>query len=631
MKKIAVLISNTGTGTNLQAIIGGIKNGEINAQIPVIISDSEDAYGLTRSRKANIPVVVLKPGDDITKILKDLKVDFVCLTGWKKMIPDSLIDNFKILNVHPGLIPDQKTGMVKNPDGTDALWNKGKFTNKAIQNFLDSKSTYAGSTVHFLSREFDFGPVLGRVFEKIKKEDTVSSLYKRLKIKENNLYAQVLARLCRKAGLTVLITDGGGRGAALVDKYGQSEKVEKILVVPGNDLMQMNTGKKVLTFPNLKTTSVTEILEIAKKEKIDLADVAQDNAIAAGLTNRLQEMGITTLGVSKEAGQIEWDKAWAREFIKKYKIPSPWFHIFNSEKSGINFVKNNPGKKWFVKASGLAEGKGAIAAGNPLEAIEAIQQMKKFGNAGETYLLEEWLEGEEFSAFALCDGTNFKVVGYAQDHKRVFDADLGPNTGGMGCVSNPLIADKNIKKQTGEIFKKVIAGMKKEGRPYIGILYLGGMVVDSKVYIIEFNARWGDPEAEIILPSIENDFTEIADALIFGKLKTLELHVDKKIRVVVAVCAKGYPVDYFKAKGKRIYGIEKVQKLKVKVYGAGIKKVGNNFVVNGGRVLYIVGEGSDVIKAREKVYQAIGLINIEGDNMHYRTDIGWRDVERLKQ
>lgn len=430
---------------------------------------------------------------------------------------------------------------------------------------------------------------------------------------------------------TILITDGGGRGAVLVDKYGQSKYVGKILVVPGNDLMKINTDKEVVTFPDLKTTSVAEILEICKEENVDLVDVAQDNAVEAGLVDELNKIGIPAVGPTRKAGQLEWDKAWAREFMSKYQIPSPKYQVFNSEEEGIKFVKNHHGKKWFVKASGLAEGKGAIPANSKNEAIKAIKQMPKFGKAGETYILEEWLIGEEFSVFALCDGKDFKVVGYAQDHKRVFDGDLGPNTGGMGCVSNPLIVNAKIKKQVEDIFRSTVDGLRKEECPYIGVLYLGGMVVDGKVYVIEFNARWGDPEAQVIIPAIKNDFVDIGEAIIFYKIKGFKLEVDNKVRVVIAATAKGYPTDYSEVRGKKIIGLEKAIKMGVKVYGSGIKKDGRNWVVNGGRIFYVVAEGKDVTNAREKAYKAMAQIFIEGDNLHYRTDIGWRDVARLRE
>lgn len=629
MCRIAILISNKGTGTNLQAIIDGVKSGKINGQVAVVISDKEDAYGLKRAKKNHIPTAINPDKEKLLKLLAKYNIDFVCLTGWKQFLTDELIDAYenKILNLHPGLIPDTIDGVVKNPDGTKALWTKKMFTEKALQSYFDNKVTYAGSSIHFITHEVDFGPVLGRVFEEIKQGDTVESLYSRLKVKENKLYVEVLSKLCSQK--TILITDAGGRGAALVDKYGQSQHVGKILVVPGNDLMQINTKKEVKTFMGLETTSVTEILQIAKKEKVDFVDVSQDNAVEVGLVDKLNKTGIAVVGPTRKAGQIEWDKAWARDFMEQYKIPSPKFYKFRSEKEGIEFVSKNPNSQWFVKASGLAEGKGAIPASNLDEAIAAIEEMKKFGDSGKTYLLEEWLVGEEFSAFALCDGKGFKVVGFAQDHKRVNDGDKGPNTGGMGCVSNPKVITSDIRYQVSDIFENAVKGLKKEGRPYKGVLYLGGIVIDKKVLVIEFNARWGDPEAEVILPSIQNDLYEVGLAIVSGNIKKLDLKTDKKVRVAVAACAKGYPVDYSSVKGKKVTGIEKAQSLGVKIYGAGVKKVGQDFVVNGGRVLYVVGEGKNVVEARKKVYKALKKISIEGNNLHYRTDIGWRDMERL--
>lgn len=630
MLRIAVLISDTGTGTNLQAIINGINKKKINAKIAAVISDTPKASGLKRARKYKLPVRIISKKEELLETLKKINPDYICLAGWKQIILTEVIDGFpgKILNIHPGLIPDTADRISKNPDGTNALWNKGKKTERAIQEFLDGHFTYAGCTSQILSHEFDFGPVLGRVFEKIKKGDSVESLYKRLKVKENKLYVEVLTRLSRFK--TVLIVDGGGRGAVLVDKYGQSEEVGKILVVPGNDLMQVNTDKPVITHQHLKTTDVKEILQIAKQEKVDIVDVAQDNAVAVGLVDELIKLNITAFGPTKKAGQIEWDKAWARNLMSKYKIPCPKFHIFHSEKAGIEFVKKYPGKKWFIKAAGLAEGKGVIPADNIDGAITAIKSLKKFGQSGESYLLEEWLVGEEFSAFALCDGINFEIVGFAQDHKRVNDGDVGLNTGGMGCVSNPLVVDQSIRKQTEDIFKKAVEGLIREKRPYKGVLYLGGIVVEGKVFCIEFNARWGDPEAEAVIPSIQNDFIDLVDAVIGGKLKKLKIEVDKKVRVVVTLAAKGYPGDYGFVKGKKVLGIEQAIKTGVKIYGAGIKEVDGDFVVNGGRILFVMGEGDDIVETRKKVYRAIKLINVAGDNLHYRTDIGWRDLERVK-
>lgn len=198
MKKLAVLISNKGTGTNLGAIIDGVSLEKIKGKIVAVVSDTSDALGLKRARKHKLPIKIVPKKEDLLSILKKLNPDYICLAGWKQIILDEVIDAFpsRILNTHPGLIPDTMDGIVKNPDGTEGIWNKGKMTDKAIQNFLDNKATYAGCSNHFLSHEFDFGPVLGRCYEKIKKADTVESLYTRLKVKENQLYVDVLEKLC---------------------------------------------------------------------------------------------------------------------------------------------------------------------------------------------------------------------------------------------------------------------------------------------------------------------------------------------------------------------------------------------------------------------------------------------------
>ena len=200
MKKLAIFISDAGTGTNLQAIIDSVKNKDLKAEIVLVISNSENAYGLQRAKEAHIMTMVVGKKDNLEKVLKDHHTDLVILAGWKLIIPQSLIDTFKnrILNLHPGLIPSSMDGIVDNPDGTEGLWNRGKLTDLAIQNFLDKKATYAGSTVHFLSEEFDFGPVLARCFEKIQPNDTIESLYKRLKVKENKIYVESLIKLCNK-------------------------------------------------------------------------------------------------------------------------------------------------------------------------------------------------------------------------------------------------------------------------------------------------------------------------------------------------------------------------------------------------------------------------------------------------
>lgn len=428
---------------------------------------------------------------------------------------------------------------------------------------------------------------------------------------------------------TILVIDGGGRGSALVAKYAQSPAVGQILAAPGNGLMVQLTKKPVKIFPKIKTIDIKSILTICHKSKVDLIDVAQDDAIARGLTDVLTQAGFAVFGPTKAAGQIEWDKAWAREFMRKNSIPIPKFKICHSQSEGLTFIKSQKENEWFIKASGLAAGKGSLYAANNQEAIEQIIKMKNFGLAGKTFLIEQCLIGEEFSSFAIVDGKNFILVGHAQDHKRVFNGDVGPNTGGMGCSSPPDVITPKIEQQIQSIFKKTAEGLVKIGRPYRGILYLGGMISNGKIYVIEFNARWGDPEAQVIIPSIKNDFYELAWQIINGQLTKIKIAKDNFYRVAVTAAARGYPDNYSNVVGKQIFGLDKLLKTKdIKIFSAGIKKSNGHYFAHGGRLFYVLAEGKNIVDARQKAYNALSLTYIEGNNLHYRTDIGWRDLAR---
>ncbi len=436
----------------------------------------------------------------------------------------------------------------------------------------------------------------------------------------------------------VAVIDGGGRGAALVDAYAKSPKVDEIIAIPGNDLMQINSEKPVQIFPDLKTTSKEEILKICQEFSVTLVDVAQDNAVEAGVSDLLRQNGFKVVGASKDAGRLEWDKAWSRNFMVQYGLPVPQYKVCHSEEEGLNFIRSQTDHPWFIKASGLAEGKGVIPARNNQHAEEAIRQMSKFGEAGKTFLIEQALVGEEFSAFAISDSEGFQLLGAAQDHKRIDDGDIGPNTGGMGCATPPLAVNENIKMQIEDIFRKTFDGLKKEGLTYQGVLYLGGMIVSEgdqeKVYIIEYNCRWGDPEVECILPGILNDWFEVGIAVDQNKLDQIKIQTDGKARIVIASASLGYPENYSEVKGREISGLDLIIKAQdIKVYGAGVKRAGDKYLAHGGRLFYVVAEGDDVIKAREIAYKILKKVSIEGDKgenmIHYRSDIGYRDVRRL--
>lgn len=434
---------------------------------------------------------------------------------------------------------------------------------------------------------------------------------------------------------TIGITDSGGRGSALVHKYSQSPDVHRIVAVPGNDLMSLNVcdGVRFDRYPEkLAAANAANIARLLHQHGVTLADICQDDMVAGGAVNELNTKCVHVIGPTKEAGQIEWSKEWARAFLQECGIPQPEFHVCHSEQEGLNFIRKHADRQWVIKANGLALGKGVYVTANSDEAEDAVKAMSTYGSAGETYLIEERLRGEEFSTYAVSDGGHFKILGSAQDHKTLLDGDKGPNTGGMGCCSNPLVLnDPHVMKQIYQVFRKTFSGLADRGHPYTGVLYLGGMLVDDQVKVIEFNARWGDPEAQVVVPGLQTDLLEISRAVVDHRIKDLHIEVDQKVRITIALASRGYPGDSLSA-GKEIFGIEDARsQAGVTIYGAGAKRVDGHDFINGGRVLYVVGEGKDVNGAREVAYGAMDRIRVDDGGGHFRTDIGSRDVMRLRK
>lgn len=325
--------------------------------------------------------------------------------------------------------------------------------------------------------------------------------------------------------MNILVIAANGREHALAETYAKSKRVKKVVMTPGNGLTDF-TNEKIKNYLDIPITDFDGIVAVCKKEKIDLVDVAQDDIIAAGYVERLEKLGIKAFGPSQKASQIEWDKAWARQFMVKYNLPIPKFQSFNNQQKAIAYINKLPDQLLFIKAAGLALGKGVIRAENREQAKQAIASMKDFGKSGETFLIEEGLVGEEFTLFAIADGDNYIITLPSQDHKTVYSGDKGPNTGGIGSVApTNAVTPQLIKEIEKTIIKPTIEGLKKEGRPYSGILYLGGMITKQGVRIIEFNARWGDPEAEVILPSIQTDYLSIVQAVTMKQLNNVTIYL----------------------------------------------------------------------------------------------------------
>ncbi|MEA3230122.1 MAG: phosphoribosylamine--glycine ligase [archaeon] len=433
--------------------------------------------------------------------------------------------------------------------------------------------------------------------------------------------------------LSVMIVGSGAREHTISRAYEKSSQAGRIIVAPGNDFIGYDREKEFVIDKGCSLNYPQSILDIARKYMPDLIDVAQDDALAAGTVDLLQKHGFQVFGATRDAAKIEWDKKWSREFMQRHKIPSPDFRYFDSFEPAAEYVKylysDEPEKLIYVKAAGLCGGKGALKSTSLKEAVENIKRMKSFSDAGEVFLVEEGLQGEEFSYYAMCDGQTHHIFKSAQDNKTLLNFDEGDQTGGMGAICPAKITEPFSDEIEEQFISRVITGMAAENIPYKGVLYLGGIVADGRPMNIEYNARWGDPECQVVLPSLETDYIDVVTACIEGRLDEINIKQDDKARVCVVGASRGYPNDYSSAKGKRIYGLEDVKDMKeITVFGAGVEVRDGKFYANGGRLFSIVAEGGNILDARQKAYDAMSHVNIEGNNLHYRTDIGWRDVER---
>jgi phosphoribosylamine--glycine ligase len=407
------------------------------------------------------------------------------------------------------------------------------------------------------------------------------------------------------------------------------------LSTPGNDFAAFGRKKEVVREKSVSLKDPQSILAAAKLHKPDLIDVCQDDALAAGTVDLLKANGFAAFGPTKAASRIEWDKQWSREFMRRNRVPMPQFRYFEEAAPAKEYVKalygTDPSRVLYIKAAGLCAGKGALKATTEAEAFARIDQMASFGEAGRVFLVEEGLVGEEFSYYAISDGAHFRFFKSAQDNKTVDEFDEGDQTGGMGAVSPAKVAQEMREEIEHAQVGRALDGMANEGIPYVGILYLGGIRVDGKPQNIEYNARWGDPECQAVLPSVQSDYAELVLACLDGSLDRVTLLQDDLTRGCVVGASRGYPNDYSAVKGKRIFGLEEAAAHKgVTVFGAGISGKEGHWTANGGRLFNVVGEGRDVLEARQRAYAAIACIGIEGNNLHYRTDIGWRDVERQR-
>ncbi len=424
--------------------------------------------------------------------------------------------------------------------------------------------------------------------------------------------------------MKVLIVGSGGREHALAWKVAQSKKVKRVYGAPGNPGIAQ-IGECV----DIKPTDIEKLADFAEREGIDLTIVGPEAPLVAGITDEFEKRGLKVFGPSKAAAQLEGSKAFAKEMMKKYGVPTADFKVFDDPEKAKEYIRK-VGVPIVVKADGLAAGKGVVVAQTIEEAIEAVEKImveKVFGEAGNRVVVEECLKGEEASYLVITDGKQFVPLATAQDHKAVFDGDKGPNTGGMGAYSPAPVLSKEMEKEVQEkVIKPILEGMAKEGMPFKGILYAGLMITKEGPKVLEFNVRFGDPEAQAILRRLEDDLVDVALSAVEGRLGE-ELHWKPETSICVVLASKGYPGKY--EKGKVITGIEEAEKVPtVVVFHAGTAVKDGKLVTNGGRVLNVTALGKDIVEARERVYEAVKRIHFDG--IHYRTDIGLKAVKRLK-
>lgn len=425
--------------------------------------------------------------------------------------------------------------------------------------------------------------------------------------------------------MRILLIGGGGREHALAWKLAQSDKVEKIFVAPGNPGIVM---LKKCSCIDLKLDDLEKVADYAEEESIDLTVVGPEATLVAGIADVFKRRGLPVFGPSKAAAQLEGSKAFSKELMAKYNIPTAFFKICEDMETAKAYVKEK-GAPIVVKADGLAAGKGVVVAMTEEEALEAIEEMMgdhKFGNAGARVVLEEYMEGEEASLLAFTDGKTVVPMLAAQDHKRIFDNDQGPNTGGMGTYAPaPVMTDILRLKATERILKPVVAAMAKEGTPYQGCLYAGLMIKDDVIKVVEFNCRFGDPETQVVLPLLESDLAEIMLACATGTLDQADVAWSDKAAVCVVMASGGYPESY--ETGKVITGLAEADAQEnTVVFHAGTKNAAGSIVTAGGRVLGVTAVDDNIRAARDRAYAAVE--NIKFDGAFYRKDIAWRALKR---
>ncbi len=418
--------------------------------------------------------------------------------------------------------------------------------------------------------------------------------------------------------MRILVIGGGGREHAIAWALKKSEKVKEIYCAPGNAGIA-----QVAECVPIAVNQFDELIQFACDNSIDLVVVGPDGPLASGIVDAFEAKNIPIFGPRKNAAEIEGSKIFMKNLLKKYNIPTAKYETFQDFETALAYLSQQQAPI-VIKADGLAEGKGVTVAATLEEAEQALRAMmvdKVFGGSGNQVVIEEFLSGQEMSILAFVDGETVRAMVPAQDHKAVYDDDKGPNTGGMGTYSPlPHIDPAIIEESIENIIKPTAKAMVSEGRPFRGVLYAGLMLTKDGPKTIEFNARMGDPETQVVLPRLKTDLVDIILASINGRLDQLDIQWDDEAAVCVVMASEGYPASY--PKGRVIEGIAAAEAQGALVFHAGTAFKDGQVVTNGGRVLGVVGRGRDIAEARARAYEAVSVIKFEG--AHTRSDIAMK-------
>jgi phosphoribosylamine--glycine ligase len=423
--------------------------------------------------------------------------------------------------------------------------------------------------------------------------------------------------------MKVLVIGGGGREHAIVWKLAQSPQQPTLYCAPGNPGIA-----ELATCVDIGAEDVEALVDFAEREGIDLTVVGPEAPLLAGLVDHFEQRGLKVLGPTKAAAQIEGSKSFAKALMEKANVPTANYRAFTDLEAARTYVREQ-GVPIVIKADGLAAGKGVVVATTLKEAERALDMMMKdkaFGESGSKVVVEEFLTGQEATVMAFVDGDTVRLMVPAQDHKPVYDGDKGPNTGGMGTYSPvPAVDDALLARVETEIIRPVIDHLKAEGTPYKGVLYAGLMLTEGGPKVIEFNARFGDPETQVVLPRLDSDLLAILQSVVDGTLAKQEIRWSDRAAVCVILAAEGYPGRY--RKGDRISGLEKAGDHSF-IFHAGTRTADSGIVTNGGRVLGVTGFGPDLQAAQSEAYRAVQRIHFDG--MHYRKDIAEKAFRKTR-